>query len=222
MQTSLSDIAAVEIASLQGQGIVLTPAEIVELNAIGWEVETPETKRELSRGTPVEAGGSFLYPLTLAGWAWFERVGDRCRDQDAALAYAMAHGNKRAIDNATADDVKRWKRGLTCREAELKFAVKQVIAQEKGLELPPSKSKAASASELSAVAMAECGCTPEVWERHVRIGYIAEVLAAVGRSSGNTGGAPSATDPRVQGMAAMLFAVEKIKKSRLTEAGRGK
>jgi hypothetical protein len=221
MQTSLSDIAAVEIASLQGQGIILTPAEIVELNAIGWEIETPETKRELSRGTPVEAGGSILYPLTLAGWAWFERVGDKCMDQDAALAYAMAHGSDKEIDTATASDVKAWKRGLRCREAELRFAVQQVIASEKGLELPPNKAKSVSVPELSAMAMAECGCTPEVWERHVRIGYISEVFAAVSRSSGNSNGAPSASDPRVQGMAAMLFAVEKIKKSRLTEAVNG-
>ena len=56
----LSELAEAEIESLRAEGIDLTPAEIIEINALGWAVESPETRRLLARGVPVAVGGVYL------------------------------------------------------------------------------------------------------------------------------------------------------------------
>lgn len=220
MRTTLSEAARAEIDTLRADGIDLTPEEVVELNAIGWEIETPEIRRELSRGTPVTVGGATLRPLTLAGWAWFERVGDKGSDQDAALGYAMAFGGDPAIDTASMADVDKWKDGLTCTPRELTCAIAEVIANERGLELPPAKVNDTTPADIVASVMAECGGTPDVWERHVRIGYLTELLAAVGRSRGGESSGPSPNDPRVKATAAIMWCAEKIRRSRKETNGR--
>lgn len=211
MNCKLSDLARVELETLQAEGIVPTWDDVAELNALGWQVCTPEVRRELSRGSPVALGDQWLRPLTLAAWAWFERVGETCHDQNAALAYAMAHGSDEALDVATRADVRRWYRRLRVTEREVLFAVAEVIDQDRTPELP-RKGSGNGMAEIGAVAMAHCGGTPDMWERHVRIGYIGEVLAAIGRTSGAADGKPDPTDPRIQAQAAMIWAVEKIRR----------
>ena len=59
----LSGLAEAEIESLRADGIDLTPAEIIEINALSWAIESPESRRLLSRGAPVSVGGVYLWPL---------------------------------------------------------------------------------------------------------------------------------------------------------------
>jgi len=231
MNGQLSDLARAELETLAAEGIVPSWDDVAELNALGWQVETPETRRELARGSPVSVGGVTLRPLTLAGWAWFERVGEQCRDQNAALAYAMAHGanvcrersgwrllfdllrgkaGESELDCATPIDVWEWRRKIRATERELVLAVAEVIDQDRGPELPPRKDSPGLA-DLSAVIVAAVGGDPDTWERQVRIGYVGEVMAAVARSQGTGDGKPDPNDPRIQAQAAIIWAVKKIR-----------
>jgi len=210
MNGQLSDLARAELEALAAEGIVPSWDDVAELNALGWQVETPETRRELARGSPVPVGGVTLRPLTLAGWAWFERVGEQCRDQNAALAYAMAHGSDAALDDMTAANVREWRRKIRATERELVLAVAEVIDQDRGPELPTRKDSPGLA-DLSAVIVAAVGGDPATWERQVRIGYVGEVMAAVARSQGTCDGKPDPNDPRIQAQAAIIWAVKKIR-----------
>jgi hypothetical protein len=210
MDNTLSDLARIELETLANEGITPSWDDVCELNALGWQVLTPDTRRELSRGRPVEVSGVTLRPLTMAAWAWFERVGETCRDQNAALAYAMAHGYTPEIDTANRDDVRRWHRTIKATDRELTLAIAEVIDQDRKPDLPP-KGNTPSMAEQGAVAIAHCGGTPDMWERHVRIGYIGDVLAAIGRSSGAVDGKPDPTDPRIMAQAALIHAVHKIR-----------
>jgi uncharacterized membrane protein len=214
VNTALSDLARVELEMLSRDGIVPTWDDVAELNALGWQVLTPDTRRHLARGTPVRVGGKTLLPLTVNGWAWYSRVGDQCADQNAAFAYALARGYDEALQLATEADVEAWKATLTATSRELVLAVGEVIDQDRKPETPPAKQSDAltSVMEIGAVAMAHVGGTPEMWERHVCIGYIAQVMEAVARSQGGASGKPDPTDPRIQAQAAIIWAVQKIRR----------
>jgi len=90
----LSDFASYSIETLIEEGHDVTPADIVELSALGWGVESPETRRLLARGAPVEIAGVYLWPMTLYAQEWFDRVGCKLpgKAETYALAYCMAHG----------------------------------------------------------------------------------------------------------------------------------
>ena len=109
----LNDLAAAEIDALERDGIKLTPADIVQLNALGWAVETPSARLGLSRGVPVQVGGAWLWPLTLQAAEWLERVGPeiQLQNESAVVAYAMAHcyadGDALILAGDAADAVKR-------------------------------------------------------------------------------------------------------------------
>lgn len=214
MNTTLSDLARVELEMLSRDGIAPTWDDVAELNALGWQVLTPDTRRHLARGTPVRVGGKVLWALTVAGWAWYSRVGDQCADHNAAFAYALARGYEEALQLATEADVEAWKSTLTATSRELALAVGEVIDQDRKPETPPAKQSESLTSimEIGAVAMAHVGGSVEMWERHVCIGYIAQVMEAVARSQGSAGGKPDPTDPRIQAQAAIIWAVQKIRR----------
>ena len=60
---TLADLARAEIDALAADGIACTPDDVVLLNAIALEIETPAHLQSLSRGTPVFVGGVALWPL---------------------------------------------------------------------------------------------------------------------------------------------------------------
>ena len=139
----LNDLAAAEIDGLNG-GIKLSPPT-VQLNALGWAVETPSARLGLSRGVPVQVGGAWLWPLTLQAAEWLERVGPeiQLQNESAVVAYAMAHcyadGDALILTgDAAADAVKRWVWSLRCTSGALAEAVEQVLDQGKIPETPPA------------------------------------------------------------------------------------
>lgn len=217
----LSELAACEIDGLKADGIELTPAEIVELNALGWAVESPESRRLLARGAPVPAGGALLWPMSLYAQEWFDRVGCRLPGstlQTWALAYAMAHGradgDPLAVDGREAEKaVTRWAKGLRCTHGELCVAVSQVIAQEEDAEQPPSQTGGMAIGDFSAFLAATAGGDPDFWERRCAAGYAYAVLDAIVRQN-SAEGRKSLADPRIKAERALGWAVEKIRKSR--------
>jgi len=218
----LSDLAEAEIEGLRADGIDLTPAEIVEINALGWAVESPESRLLLARGSPVTVGGSYLWPMSLYAQEWFNRVGCHLggnTTQAYALAYAMAHGRDDgeplAIDGRDAEKtVTRWAKSLKCAFGELNVAISQVLQQEEGFEQPPSEDTGGmSMGDFSAFLAASCGGDPDFWERRCAAGYTHAVLDAIVRQN-TAESRKTLADPRIKAERALGFKIEQIKKSR--------
>jgi len=217
----LSELAEAEIESLRADGIDLTPADIIEINALGWAVESPETRRLLARGAPVAVGGTILWPMSLYAQDWFNRVGcqlDGNRQQTFALAYAMAHGRNDgdplAIDGRDAEKaVKRWGRSLKCTFGELNVAISQVLQQDEDADQPPEETGGMAMGDFSAFLAASCGGDPDFWERRCAAGYTHAVLDCIVRQN-SAEGQKTLADPRLKAERAIGWAIEKIKKSR--------
>lgn len=219
----LNSLAGAEIGALLAEGITPTPGEIIELNALGWAVQSPETRRLLSRGIPVFVGGATLWPMTLYAADWFDRVGDTLpeRLRGAALAFAMAHGYSTdgALDVSGRDAqtaVKRWARKLRCTKGELETAMAQIIQQDEDFEQPPLpdelKTSGLSYGDLSAfLAAAMPGTDPAFWERRCAVGYCFDVLRSIAAQN-RADDKPIAGDPRIEAERALGWAIRKIKK----------
>ena len=218
----LSELAEAEIESLRAEGIDLTPAEIIEINALGWAVESPETRRLLARGAPVAVGGAILWPMSLYAQDWFNRVGSEMgglRRQTYAMAYAMTHGRDDgeplAMSGRKAELVALvWGLRLKCTFRELNVAISQVLAQDEDAEQPPDESGGMSMGDFSAFLAAACPAgDPDFWERRCAAGYTHAVLDALVRQN-SAEGHKTMADPRIKAERALGWAIEKIKKSR--------
>jgi len=222
----LSELAEAEIETLRADGIDLTPAEIVEINALGHAVESPETRRLLARGAPVAIGGVYLWPMSLYAQDWFDRVGcqlDGNKQQTFALAYAMAHGRDAgeplAMEGRDAEKtVKRWGKSLKCTFGELNVAVSQVLQQDEDAEQPPSETGGMTMGDFSAFLASACGGDPDFWERRCASGYTHAVLDCLCRQN-SADGKKTMADPRIRAERALGWAVEKIKRDRAKIAG---
>ena len=221
----LSTMASYEIDDLTESGIVLTPEEIVEINALGWAVESPESRQSLARGIPVEVAGVQLWPLTLYGQEWFDRVGCKLPGGMAkvyALAYAMAHqrdeGEPLSISGHKAwMRVMWWGSRLRCTLGELNVALAQVIQQDEEHETPPSPEQTGGMSigDFSAFLAAACGGDPDFWERRCSLSYTYSVLDAVARQAA-ADGKKLASDPQIKATMSLGYRIEQIKADRMS------
>jgi hypothetical protein len=222
IEERISDVAAQAIAGLEADGIVLSAAEIVRLNALGWAVETPEARRHLARGVPVPVGGVYLWPQTFRAADWLERASGHCKASDEAVvvAYAMAHAYAQGdeLDSSGSDAVlsaKAWARKLRATAAELSEAVDQVLAQDSALELPksPADDKPMSIGDFSAFLAATNGGDPEFWERRCSLGYALAYLSHAVRFN-MAEGMPVVNDPKIQATMALGLLVDQIREAR--------
>jgi len=219
--TKLSELAEAEIETLRADGIDLTPAEIVEINALGWAVESPETRRLLARGAPVAVGGVYLWPMSLYAQDWFDRVGCKMgglRRQTYAMAYAMTHGRDDgeplAMEGRKAELIALvWGLRLKCTFGELNVAISQILQQDEDAEQPPSETGGMTMGDFSAFLASACGGDPDFWERRCASGYTHAVLDALCRQN-SAEGHKTMADPRIKAERALGWAIEKIKKSR--------
>ena len=217
----LSELAEAEIETLRADGIDLTPAEIIEINALGWAVESPETRRLLARGAPVSIGGVYLWPMSLYAQEWFYRVGcemSTLRRQTYAMAYAMTHGRDDgeplAMSGLKAElVVLAWGLCRKCTFGELNVAISQVLAQDEDAEQPPSETGGMTMGDFSAFLAAVCGGDPDFWERRCASGYTHAVLDALCRQN-SAEGHKTMADPRIKAERALGWKIECIKKSR--------
>ena len=210
----LSSQAEGELAALRLAGVTVTDADIVRINALCWEIESPSHRMALARGCPVEVGGAWLWPMTLAASAWFDEYGCNYKDAEMALAYAMAHGKDDKIEYSGERDIKMFARRLTCRRQPLRLAMSYVIAQDEQDAIPPPKHEnheTPTQGDLSAMMMATCGGDVAMWERRVSIGYVAEVLSvqAAQESAGEKGDHSPAWKRANLALAYALEAIEK-------------
>jgi len=218
--SELSGLAEGEIAALQADGIILTPADIVLINALAWNVETPESRRLLSRGIPVFVGGVVLWPLTLTADDWYSRVGSQFGGKKVrtyALAYAMAHGRESGYalshDGRDAERaVNKWRRKLTCSVRELDTAMSQVIAQSQGYDLPPDESdqNGMTIGEFSASLAAAAGGDVEFWEQRCSSSYAFSVMFAISQQN-RADDRPMDGDPRIDAERALGWEIAKIR-----------
>ena len=220
----LSDLAGAEIEDLRKDGIEPSPAEIVELNALGWAIECPESRLHLSRGVPVIVGGVALWPQTIYAQDWFDRVGCKLpgvRLQSYALGYAMANVRTDLLDIGpamAAIKVSAWAVKLKCTFGELNEAISQVLQQDEQFEQPPNKRDSGmTIGDLSATLTASLGGDPDFWERRCAASYCYDVIESAVRQN-NADGKPHGSDPRIKANRALGWAVEKIRESRNVEA----
>ena len=188
---TLSSQAEAELDELRRIGVAVTDSDVVLINALCWEIESPENRIALSRGRPVQCGGAWLWPRTIAACQWFEDVGCNIGNGQAALAYCMAHG-RAEIETATAREVKAWHKGLKCTTSELVQACGAILAQDETDELPESpEDKRTTLGQLVTTMHLAHGGDVAMWERYVSLGYVLDMLttaAAQAQAEGTAGG----------------------------------
>jgi hypothetical protein len=223
----LSDLARDEIDALVSEGIAVTPADVVRINALSWDVECPESRLALSRGVPVFVGTVPLWPSTLAALDWFARVGCRFPTRTArgyALAYSMAHGYSEGPElthtgaRALAA-VLTWAARLRCRLAVLEEAVAQVLAQDAEEPDPPAETdeeqaerdaRALTSAQLVARLSVMTGIPAAEWERRVTFRHALDVFRTC-QEQDKADGQTTMTPRRIKAERALGLALERIR-----------
>jgi len=227
---TLCDLARAEIESLVGEGIACTPDEVLRIQWLAQQVETPAARMALARGNPVHVGGAVLWPLTMAADQWWRAAAPYAttnKEKIAVAAYAMAHC--RAMDGleAVSPDravsvAGRWMKGLHCRPEEVVEAVALVQDQdaaEPDINDPKRQHSETRTSELVALLCALVGGPPDVWERQVAIGYIRQQLEASCAQIAAKTGHDATVTRRIDATRNMGLAVEEIRQSRSEKNG---
>jgi len=224
---TICDLAQAEIDALTADGITLTPAEVVRINALAWAAcGDADTRLLLARGVPVDVGGARLWPLTLCAAEWFSRVGAKMEPQELAtraLAFAMAHGRSYSDCLAVSGDraeleVRRWARRLNCTQAELVEAIALILDQDAEPDQATCDKKAErmTFAEVSAFLAVHGGGDPEMWERQCAIGYVSAFMQAVIAQNTESGKA-SFADPKIRAARALAVYCEEIRADRKKE-----
>lgn len=221
----LCDLARAEIDALSGEGVVCTPDEILRIQWLAQQVETPAARQSLSRGTPVHVGGAVLWPLTMAAESWMhdalEQTVDK-RERFCVIAFAMAHARTQAaLDGVPAYDAgkhaTRWAKRLKCSEDELACAVNIVMEQDDSgppVEDPKRRDDGSASGDIVAHLVATAGGTPEMWEQQVAIGFIRQQMAACVAQQAAESGVDAAVTNRIISTRNLGLAVEEIRQSR--------
>lgn len=176
---TINDTAAAMLDRLELAGVHPTPADIVRINALAHDLESPPARQQLAKGTPIRAAQYWLWPLTIAASYWYEHTGRHLKDPTAALAYAMAHGHIDTLDTARWPEVRAWYRTISCTRAQLRLAIAEVLDQDRRENLPckTASSRMPSRAEIVAAMLSTHGGTVEQWERHVAQSFIFDTLS---------------------------------------------
>lgn len=207
----LNDTARAMLERLRAEGITPTASDIVRINALAHDLESPKMRRQLAKGRPVQLGHAWLWPLTLAATDWYLSTGDQCHDTEQALAYAMAHGHSEGLDTATPKNVKQWARRLRVTQRQLRVAVAEVLDQDDVEHLPPATDKdPATYAQLVRIMTELHGGTIEQWERQVSQAYIFETIEILATQT-NAGDQTAAQLMRHKANKVLMLAIEAIK-----------
>lgn len=217
MKFTLTDLAADEIERLEADGIRPTPQEVLTIQQLSLEAtEDDDETGSLARGIPCEAGGEWLYPLTLAGNAFYsenERFAADGRDRLCMLAYAMRWGRDperiygRGREALKA--VREWAGSLRCTLDELVECMDRVVGDAPpAIEDPSEEPGEVRRQKLSLMASALVGGSPEEWETRCSFDSVCRVIeTAVAHKLAANGVA--ATDKRLRGLKRLgLFSME--------------
>ena len=220
--STLCDVAEGELLTLEADGIKPSWAEIVEINYLAHCVESPESRVALARGNPIFLGEVALWPMTLYANDWASRALDNKlfklseRLQYLVYAYAMIHGREDMECSLTRLIIRLNKlyHSLKCTHSELKEVVEQVLNQGEEPEQPPQEetsNKQMTVGEFSAYLFANCGESPEFWERRCSFGYALDVLNMIAQQD-RADGKTLKDDQRIKSERALGWALIKIRK----------
>lgn len=219
--SKLNDQAAQAIAQLARDGIAVSPLEIIQLNWLGWQVQSPSSRMQMARGRPVAVGGVTLWPLTIAAYEWMQTVSAElpARLVPFATAYAMVYGRSDCGEmdlcgGAAVKAVRGFRRALRCTFAELNEAMQQISAQSETDEQPPRKVEHAGGQEMTtgdicAFLKSSCGGTHELWERLCSMSHALGMMRLV-IAQAQTEGRAVVGDPSIEAEKALGWAILKI------------
>jgi hypothetical protein len=221
----LCDLASAEIDALAGEGIACTPDEILRIQWLAQQVESPAGRLALARGTPVHVGGAVLWPLTMAADAWWRTAAPYAvtnQEQIAVAAFAMGHcrtidGLESVAPDRAVQVAVRWLNGLKCRSEEVVTAILLVQEQDDtGPDVADPKQRGGGSAPGDVVAMlvAAVGGPPDVWERQVAIGFVRQQLEAAHAQIAAKVGFDAAAHRRIDATRNLGLAVEEIRQSR--------
>ena len=209
MKFTLTDLAADEIERLEADGIHPTPQEVLTIQQLSLEATTDDDDTgSLARGTPYEVAGEWLYPLTLAGNAFYtenETLAANDRERLYLLGYAMRWGRDRQRIYERGREALRaahkWANGLRCTLDELIECMDKVVG-----DAPPKVEDGQGEEEgdarrmkLSLMATALVGGNPEDWEVQCSFDSVCKIIeTAVAHKLASNGSAVS--DSRILGL----------------------
>ena len=219
MNFTLTDLAAAEIGRLEAEGIHPTAQEVLTIQQLSLEAtgEDEETG-SLARGTPYEAGGEWLYPLTIAGNAFYcenEAHAASDRDRLLLLGYAMRWGRDRERiyerGREALKAARKWGDSLLCTLDELVECMDKVIGDAPPVVVEETENaEDARRQRLALLASALVGGTPEEWELSCSFSSVCKVIETAFAHKLAAGGV-AANDPRIRGLRRLGLFVEKIR-----------
>ena len=105
-----------------------------------------------------------------------------------ALAYAQAHGRDEDLEKAGREEVKAWRKNLTCTQDELTLATYFIESQGDSDEMPKDTTgDAPSAGQLVVLMHSLHGGDVAMWERYVSLGYVVDMLTTSAMQSSAEG-----------------------------------
>ena len=179
----LSSQAEAEIDALRSQGVTLSDSDIIAINALCWEIESPSRRVSLARGKPVKCGNVYLWPLTIHSGYWLNEVGfdmtikssGDIHSSEIAMAYAMAH---RDDDLFFADEkiIMDWLKTVRATTCEIRISMAMIINNSKRDQLPIKKDSGLDITQLAQMMVDNHGGSFEMWERQCSIDYIFDFI----------------------------------------------
>jgi hypothetical protein len=171
----LSSQAEAEIEALRNDGVILSDSDIIAINALCWEIESPSKRVSLAKGKPVKCGNVWLWPLTIHSSAWFSEIGSELHCSEVALAYAMAHRDTELF-TVSEKEILTWFKTIQSTIEELRICMACVIDQGKRDSLPVKEGQGITVQQLAQLMVANHGGTFEMWERQCSIEYVFDFL----------------------------------------------
>ncbi len=182
----LSDLAQAKIEALRSDGYVLSDSDVILINALAWEVQSPSKRMALAKGKPIKCGNTWLWPFTIHNKAWFFDCGREFSNPRHALAYALAHRNDE-LYTITEEHVDKWAKTLTCTDDELEMACAIIIDGDRQDEIPIKDSEAITIHEMARMMMVSHGGTAEMWEKEVSIKFIYDFIDTLSKQHEEAG-----------------------------------
>ena len=168
---TLSSQAEAEIEALRAQGVTLSDSDVIAINALSWEIETPSKRVSLARGKPCKCGNVWFWPLTIHSGTWWDECGCDMKNSEHALAYAMAHRDD-DLFTVTEEQIEAWFKTIRSTVQEIRHALSIIIDQCKRDDLPVKEDNSITLAQLAQLMVDNHGGTFEMWERQCSIDYV--------------------------------------------------
>jgi hypothetical protein len=168
---TLSSQAEAEIEALRYKGVTLSDSDIIAINALAWEIETPSKRVSLARGKPCKCGNVWFWPLTIHSGTWWDECGCEMKNSEHALAYAMAHRDA-DLYTVTEEQIESWFKTIRATIQEVRHCLTIIIDQCKRDDLPVKEDNSITLAQLAQLMVDNHGGTFEMWERQCSIDYV--------------------------------------------------